>query len=106
MANPLARFDSSTFHGLAGKNSGLAVSASSGNSHIHQEGRVLVAIWGTPRFREPRLAELSCTTGLAKTLGDQWRTKGEQVFEDLAGSYALCIVHEHDEGNEAVLATD
>jgi asparagine synthase (glutamine-hydrolysing) len=106
MASPLARFDNSTFHGLTGKNSGLAVSAGSTDSHIHQEERVLVAIWGTPRFREPRLAELSRSVGLAKILADQWRAKGKQVFEGLAGAFALCILHEHDEGNEAVLATD
>ncbi|HEU4854172.1 MAG TPA: asparagine synthase C-terminal domain-containing protein [Nitrosospira sp.] len=106
MAVPLARFDKSAFHGLAGKNSGLAVSASSDSYHTHQEDKYFVAIWGTPRFLEPRLVELARATGLAKTLGDQWRAKGEQVFEGLAGFFALCILHERDGDNEAVLATD
>jgi len=106
MAAPLARFDKSIFHGLAGKNSGLAVSASSDNAHIHQEEGVFVAIWGKPRFRDPRLAELSRTAGLAKALADQWCAKGEQVFEGLEGAFALCVLRERDGGSEAVLATD
>jgi asparagine synthase (glutamine-hydrolysing) len=106
MAAPLARFDKSVFHGSTGKNSGLAVSADRDHAHIHQEDGVLVAIWGKPRFREPRLAELSRTAGLAKTLADQWRAKGEQVFKDLGGAFALCILLERDGDNEAVLATD
>lgn len=106
MAGPLGCFDKSAFHGLSGKNSGLAVSASSDMAHIHQEERCLVAIWGAPKFRDSRLAELARAAGMAKTLADQWREKGEQVFGSLAGAFLLCILHENDGGNEAILATD
>jgi asparagine synthase (glutamine-hydrolysing) len=106
MAAPLARFDKSVFHGLADKNSGLAVSASNDNAHIHQEEGVLVAIWGRPRFRDPRLTELSHAAGLAKILADQWREKGERVLEGMGGAFAVCLLHERDGGKEAILATD
>jgi asparagine synthase (glutamine-hydrolysing) len=106
MAAPLARFDKSVFHGLADKNSGLAVSASNDNAHIHQEEGILVAIWGRPRFRDPQLTELSHTAGLAKILADQWRAKGERVFEGMGGTFAVCVLHESDGGKEAILATD
>ncbi len=104
MAGPLARFDGSGVKILAGANSALAIAASSDSTHLYQKEGLLVALWGQAGFREPRLTQLAQAEGVAKTLADNWRERGEKVFESLTGAFSLCILHE--DRNEAILAVD
>ena len=104
MAGPLARFDGSGVKALAGGNSALAVAASGDSTHFYQKEGLLVALWGRIGFREPRLTQLAQAEGIAKTLADNWRERGEKAFESLTGAFSLCILHE--DRNEAILAID
>jgi len=104
MAGPLARFDGSGVKALAGGNSALAVAASGDSTHFYQKEGLLVALWGRIGFREPRLIQLAQAEGIAKTLADNWRERGEKAFESLTGAFSLCILHE--DRNEAILAID
>lgn len=104
MARPLARFDGSGVKALAGGNSALAVAASGDSTHFYQKEGLLVALWGRIGFREPRLTQLAQAEGIAKTLADNWRERGEKAFESLTGAFSLCILHE--DRNEAILAID
>ena len=104
MAGPLARFDGSGVKALAGGNSALAVAASGDSTHFYQKEGLLVALWGRIGFREPRLTQLAQAEGMAKTLADNWRERGEKAFESLTGAFSLCILHE--DRNEAILAID
>jgi asparagine synthase (glutamine-hydrolysing) len=104
MAGPLARFDASYVEADAGTSGAVAVAASSDGGRIHRQDGLLVALGGHPRFREPRLIQLSRAEGVARTLGRDWRERGEKALESLAGAFSLCIL---DEGaQEAVLAID
>jgi asparagine synthase (glutamine-hydrolysing) len=104
MAGPLARFDGSGVKALAGGNSALAVAASGDSTHFYQKEGLLVALWGRIGFSEPRLARLAQAEGIAKTLADNWRERGEKAFQSLTGAFSLCILHE--DRNEAILAID
>lgn len=104
MAVPLVRFDGSEIQALAGGNSALAVAAKANSAHFYQEDGLLVALWGQVGFNEPRLNQLSQAEGSAKTLADNWRERGEKVFESLTGAFSLCILNE--DKNEAILAID
>ena len=104
MAGPLARFDGSGVRTLAGGKSALAVAASGGSAHLYQKDGLLVALWGRVKFADPRLAQLAQAEGVAKTLADCWRERGEKSFAGLAGAFSLCILDE--EAGEAVLAID
>jgi asparagine synthase (glutamine-hydrolysing) len=104
MAGPLARFDGSGVKALAGGNSALAVAASGDSTHFYQKEGLLVALWGRIGFREPRLTQLAQAEGIAKTLADNWKERGEKAFESLTGAFSLCILHE--DRNEAILAID
>ncbi|MBA2659907.1 MAG: asparagine synthase [Nitrosospira sp.] len=104
MSVPLTRFDGSKVQALAGGNSALAVAANAHSAHFYQKEGLLVAIWGQVGFNEPRLNQLSQAEGPAKTLADNWRERGEKVFESLTGAFSLCILNE--DKNEAVLAID
>ncbi len=98
------RFDGSLVEAAAGESSAMAVAASAGFKHIHEKDGLLVAIWGRANFQESRLTHLARTEGLAKTLADDWRKRGEEAFESLRGAFALCILDKN--ANEAVLAID
>ncbi|MDQ3185655.1 MAG: asparagine synthase C-terminal domain-containing protein [Pseudomonadota bacterium] len=104
MAGPLARFDGGGVQALAGRNSALAVAASSDSAHVYQKEGLLVALWGRVGFSEPRLSQLACAEGMAKTLAGSWRERGEKAFASLTGTFSLCILHE--ERSEAILAID
>jgi asparagine synthase (glutamine-hydrolysing) len=104
MAGPLARFDGSVVEAVAGRNSGLAIAASGDNKHIYQKNGLLLALWGRANFLEPRLIQLARAEGVAKTLADDWRERGEKAFKNLTGAFSLCILDENT--NEAILAID
>ena len=63
-----------------------------------------MALWGRIGFLEPRLIQLALAEGVAKTLADDWRERGEKALEDLTGAFSLCILDE--DRNEAILAID
>ncbi len=104
MAGPLARFDGSVVEAVAGRNSGLAIAASGDNKHIYQKNGLLLALWGRANFLEPRLIQLARAEGVAKTLADDWRERGEKALENLTGAFSLCILDENTD--EAILAID
>ncbi|PTR14119.1 asparagine synthase (glutamine-hydrolysing) [Nitrosospira sp. Nsp2] len=104
MAAPLARFDASEVEADAEGSSAVAVAASSDSRHIHKQDGLLVALWGRPRLREPRLVQLARTEGVARTLGREWRERGEKALESLTGVFSLCILDEA--AQEGVLAVD
>ena len=104
MCGPLMRFDASDIAADAGGNSAAAVAGSSDSRHIHKQDGLLVALWGQARFREPRLIQLALADGMAKTLGHDWRERGEKALEGLAGAFSLCIIDEV--AHEAFLAID
>ena len=104
MAGPLARFDGSAVEAVAGRNSGLAIAASSDNKHVYQKNGLFLALWGRANFLEPRLTELARAEGVAKTLADDWRERGEKAFKNLTGAFSFCILDENT--NEAILAID
>ncbi len=104
MAVPLARFDGSKIQVLAGGKSALAIAANANSAHFYQKDGLLVALWGRAGFSESRLNQLSQAEGMAKTLADSWRERGEKVFESLTGAFSLCILSE--DRDEAVLAID
>ncbi len=104
MAGPLTRFDGGEARTLAGRNSALAVAATGNSAQVYQKEGLLVAIWGPAGFNDPRLTQLARTDGMAKTLADNWKERGEKVFESLTGAFSLCILHERD--NEAIIAID
>ncbi|MGH8685751.1 MAG: asparagine synthetase B family protein, partial [Nitrosospira sp.] len=104
MAGPLARFDGGGVQALAGGNSALAIAADGNSAHVYQKDGLLVALWGRAGFSEPGLSQLARAEGMAKTLADNWRERGEKAFASLTGVFSLCILHE--ERNEAILAID
>jgi len=104
MCGPLMRFDASDIAADAGGNSAAAVAGSSDSRHIHKQDGLLVALWGQARFREQRLIQLALAEGVAKTLGHDWRERGEKALEGLAGAFSLCIIDEV--AHEAFLAVD
>ncbi|SEK96160.1 asparagine synthetase B family protein [Nitrosovibrio tenuis] len=104
MAGPLSRFDGSHMEPLAGMESALAIAAGDGSRHLYQKDGLIVAICGRPNFLESQLAQLALSQGVAKTLADDWRTRGEKAFSSLAGAFSFCILNE--DTDEAVLATD
>ena len=104
MSGPLAQFDASQVAANAGGSSAVAVAGSSDSRHIHKQDGLLVALWGQPRFREARLIQLALAEGVAKTLGHDWRERGEKAIEGLAGAFSLCIIDEI--AHEAFLAID
>jgi asparagine synthase (glutamine-hydrolysing) len=104
MCGPLMRFDASDVAASAGGNIAAAVAATDDSSHIHKQDGLLVALWGKPRFHEPRLIQLALADGMAKTLGHVWRERGEKALESLGGTFSLCILDES--AREAVLAID
>lgn len=89
---------------LAGRNAALAVAAGKDSTHLWQHGELLVAIWGHAGFNDVRLAELARVQGMAKTLADDWREKGERSLECLTGAFSLCILD--GDTDTAVLAID
>ena len=95
MAGTLARFDTSGIHALAGGKSALAVAANNESAHVYQREGLLVAVCGQVRFKDARLAQLARVEGVAKTLAEGWRDKGEQVCADLSGAFSLCILDEN-----------
>ena len=104
MAGPLARFDGSVVEAVAGRNSGLAIAASGDNKHIYQKNGLFLALWGRANFLEPRLIQLARTEGVAKTLAEDWRERGEKALKNLTGAFSLCILDENT--NDAILAID
>ena len=104
MAGPLARFDGGGVQALAGGNSALAIAADGNSAHVYQKDGLLVALWGRVGFSEPGLSQRAWAEGMAKTLADNWRERGEKAFASLTGVFSLCILHE--ERNEAILAID
>ncbi|HEY6043672.1 MAG TPA: asparagine synthase-related protein [Nitrosospira sp.] len=104
MAGPLSRFDGCDIKALAGMESALAVGARDSSGHLYQKDGVIVAIWGRPSFLDPQLSQLALSQGVAKTLADHWRVRGDNAFESLAGAFSFCILNE--DADEAVLATD
>ncbi|MGH8763055.1 MAG: asparagine synthetase B family protein [Nitrosospira sp.] len=104
MAGPLARFDGGRIQALAGGNSALAIVAGDNSAHIYQKDGLLVALWGQAGFSDASLSQLAQAEGMAKTLADNWRERGEKAFASLTGAFSLCILHE--ESNEAILAID
>jgi asparagine synthase (glutamine-hydrolysing) len=104
MSSPLAHFDASEVAASAGGSSAVAVAGSSDSRHIHKQDGLLIALWGQPRFREQRLIQLALAEGVAKTLGHDWRERGEKALEGLAGVFSLCIIDEV--AHEAFLAVD
>jgi asparagine synthase (glutamine-hydrolysing) len=104
MAMPLARFDASDVDANAEVNSAVAIAAGSDSRHIHRQDGLLVALWGRPGFRDPRLVQRARDEGVARTLGHHWRERGEKALESLTGAFSLCIL---DEGaQEGILAID
>ena len=104
MAVPLTHFDASVVEADAEGNSAVAVAASNDSRHIYKQDGLLVALWGRPAFREARLVQLARTEGVARTLGRDWRERGEKALQSLTGAFSLCVL---DEGaHEAVLAID
>jgi asparagine synthase (glutamine-hydrolysing) len=104
MAAPLGRFDSSDALTSAGNNNAVAVAGNGGSAHIYQREGLLAAVWGRAGFLEPRLTQLAHTNGVAKTLADEWRERGEKALASLTGAFSCCILDEN--ANEAILATD
>jgi asparagine synthase (glutamine-hydrolysing) len=104
MAEPLSRFDGCDIKALAGMESALAVGARDNSGHLYQKDGVIVAIWGRPSFLDPQLSQLALSQGVAKTLADHWRVRGDRAFASLAGAFSFCILNE--DADEAVLATD
>src|SRR5687768_5667589 len=104
MAEPLVRFDGTDMRTEAGHTCAAAVAAIRGSAHIFQGDGLLVALWGRANFRETALAELAKSRGIAETLAREWRTRGKNVFADLTGAFACCILDENE--NAAALATD
>lgn len=104
MAEPLVRFDGTDMRTEAGHTCAAAVAAIRGSAHIFQGDGLLVALWGRANFRETALAELAKSRGIAGTLASEWRIRGKNVFADLTGAFACCILDENE--NAAALATD
>jgi asparagine synthase (glutamine-hydrolysing) len=104
MARPLARFDAGNVQALSATKSAVAIATKSKRSDVHQHDGLLVAISGRAKFRDARLAQRAQTEGIAKTLAEEWRSKGANAFADLLGAFSLCILDEST--GDAVLAID
>ena len=104
MAEPLVRFDGTDMLSEAGHHSAAVVAAIRGSAHIFQQDGLLVALWGRANFREMGLAELAKSRGIARTLAGEWFKRGKNIFSDLTGAFACCILDENE--NTAILATD
>ena len=81
----------------------LAVSTAGGESDLWLDDRLLVAIWGRPRWSgaEPAIAR---EHGLARALAEGYDRKGTGVLALLSGRFALAILDAR--AAVAVLATD
>ncbi|MBB3117078.1 asparagine synthetase B family protein [Pseudoduganella violacea] len=105
MAAPLARFDQSAAYSEAATRSAAAVVAQAGSAHLHRDGSLLVAVWGSPVLRDAALAQQAASQGLAAALGNAWRQMGaERLSAALHGAFAICVLDEAS--GEAMLATD
>ncbi|PHV05298.1 asparagine synthase [Janthinobacterium sp. BJB412] len=104
MAVPLQRFDDAALHCHVGKLSAVAVAATPGAARLLRVGQVQLAIWGRPRLRDGALAQQAQGEGLGRVLAGLWRQGPELLCQQLAGSFALCLIDEA--AGEALLALD
>jgi asparagine synthase (glutamine-hydrolysing) len=104
MSAPLSRFDASALQSLQGERCAVAVAAAEGSAHVYQRDGLLVAVYGDARLRDPRLAALAATQGVAHAIATLWRDGPEAACASLSGAFTLCIVD--DKAGEALLAID
>jgi asparagine synthase (glutamine-hydrolysing) len=104
MAVPMRRFDDAALHCHVGKLSAVAVAATPGAALLLRVGQVQLAIWGRPRLRDATLAQQAQGEGLGRVLAGLWRQGPELLCQQLAGSFALCLIDEA--AGEALLALD
>ncbi len=104
MAVPMQRFDDAALHSHVGKLSAVAVAATPGAALLLRVGQVQLAIWGRPRLRDATLAQQAQGEGLGRVLAGLWRQGPELLCQQLAGSFALCLIDEA--AGEALLALD
>ena len=104
MAVPMQRFDDAALHCHVGKLSAVAVAATPGAALLLRVGQVQLAIWGRPRLRDATLAQQAQGEGLGRVLAGLWRQGPELLCQQLAGSFALCLIDEA--AGEALLALD
>ena len=104
MGAPLVRFDHATLASIQGSRSAVAVAAAADQALLWQQDKLLLAVWGEVKLRDPALAEQARLHGAGPVLAARWREGAQQVCAALAGTFALCII---DEGaGETLLACD
>jgi asparagine synthase (glutamine-hydrolysing) len=104
MAAPLARFDGSGVHALAGNAAAVALAAGVDCSHSWQRDGLLIALWGDVRLRDAALAQQAQAEGMGAALATLWRQGAEALCNGLSGAYALAVLD--DRAGEALLAID
>jgi asparagine synthase (glutamine-hydrolysing) len=70
---------------------GHLCAALGGAAHRGADG-ILAALVGFPRWRDPDLVRLAAAGGHAAALAEAWRRRGEHLWRDLAGSFALAVL--------------
>lgn len=80
-----------------------------GASHHHstavsQDGELVAALCGHPRWRDPDLDRRSRDLGMAETLAQTYREQGTEALAGLGGPFAAVVLNVRS--NDAVLAVD
>ncbi len=83
---------------------GLVVAAGAGQGSLAEEGPVLAAILGRPRWPTPELAAKASEAGPAAALIDAYRREGAALLRSLKGSFSLALLD--SQKGDALLAID
>lgn len=97
MGQHLSRFDASPVYTINKGLAALALAAQAGSVHVHEEGGLMVALWGRPTIR-------GRSANVAATFYRIWLDCGPAACAQLAGPFALCVLNAR--GGEALLAVD
>ena len=83
---------------------GLVLATDEGQGSMAEEGALLAALEGDPRWGSPHLAERARQAGQARALIEAYREAGARLLEGLKGSFSLAVLDA--ESGEALLAID
>jgi len=72
--------------------------------HLAQDGMLLAAFTGRPRWQDEKLAAMAQERGMAAALIEGWRRFGRDLAARLSGLYSIAVVD--GESGDGVFATD
>ena len=83
---------------------GLSLTGDAGEAGLAEEGALIAALEGSPRWPTAHLAALAAEVGSARALIQAYRDSGAALLTALKGSFSLAVLD--SESGEALLAID